>query len=77
MTPTTKAGQGFLDWWQGRTHVTVTLDWALVSVAAIEAEARQQERERIVKWFVDEQIHHPDSWVIAELRAILADEPQP
>ena len=44
---TTKAGQDFLDWWQGREYVTVTLDWAKVSVELIEAEARQQERERI------------------------------
>jgi hypothetical protein len=38
--PTTAAGRDFLDWWQGREYVTVTLDFAEVSVALIEAEAR-------------------------------------
>jgi len=35
----TEAGRHFLDWWQGREYVTVTLDFAEAEVALIEAEA--------------------------------------
>jgi hypothetical protein len=53
--PTTAAGRDFLDWWQGREYVTVTLDFAEVSVALIEAEARTSAR-RVARAAVERAI---------------------
>ena len=45
--PTTKRGREFLSWWQGRHHITVTLEYVDVMVELIEREAVAQERARL------------------------------
>jgi hypothetical protein len=56
MTPRTTAGRDFLSWWMDREYVTVTLDWATLSVERIETEAAAPLRDalrlaiRTIEW---------------------------